>query len=96
MSFLSKIPFIHNKCKQEICRLIQAGLNESQKIQSLNSQINKFVNQIQELKAVNDYQMGALEKKIADLEEQYRLCKIEVDVLEKETNDGSIGTTTSE
>lgn len=73
MSFFSSIPFVHNQCKREICRLIQSGLNESHKIQSLNSQISKFVNQIQELKAINDYQMSVLEKKIADLEEQLKI-----------------------
>ena len=73
ISFLSNIPFLHSKCKDRVCQLIQQTLDDGKKIQSLNSQILGFVNQIQELKAIHDYQTAVLEKKITELEEKLAL-----------------------
>jgi hypothetical protein len=60
MSLCDSLNFLtHKSCKE--------------KIQSLNSQIILFVNQIQELKAINDYQNWELEKKIVELEKELAL-----------------------
>lgn len=60
--------FNHKECKRELRQLIQAGLDDNKKILSLNAQIITLVNQVQELKAINDYQTADLERKITELE----------------------------
>jgi hypothetical protein len=67
--------FIHNDCKSELRQLIQAGLDGDKKIQSLNLQILGLINQIQELKAIYDYQTADLERTIAELESELSKTK---------------------
>ena len=43
-------------------------VNQQEKIDSLEKEIIKHINQIQELKAINHYQTADLEKKIVELE----------------------------
>lgn len=70
MSQLCKLfSFGHAECRKELDRLMQAAKSDSKKIISLNAQITQLVNQVQELKAIHDFQSSQLEKKIADLEE---------------------------
>lgn len=59
--------FGHRSCKEKINNLIQSGLDESKKIQSLNSQILSLLTENQELKALYDYQCFRLEKTISEL-----------------------------
>lgn len=66
-SFLS---FSHKSCKNKIRQLIQAGLDDERKIKSLDTQVMQLVNQVHELKAINDYQTFMLERKIIDLENE--------------------------
>jgi hypothetical protein len=68
ISFLRDIPFLHGECKDKVRQLIQQTLNDDKRIQSLNSQILGFINQIQELKAIHNYTTFDLEKKITELE----------------------------
>lgn len=56
------ISFIHRNCKNK--------LDHDKKIQSLNSQVMQLLTQIEELKAINNYQTFELEQKIAALEEE--------------------------
>lgn len=65
----------HKRCKIELRQLIQDGLDANKKIQSLNLQILTLTNQIQELKAINDYQTSDLEKKITELETEHNRLK---------------------
>jgi phage shock protein A len=53
-------------------------------VHDLENQCTEFITQIQELKAVYDYQTADLEKKIKELQQQYDLCKDEVNVLENQ------------
>ncbi len=76
--------FIHKSCRDEMQKLIQSGLDDQKKIQSLNSQIMVFVNQIQELKGINDYQNWELERKIIELEKE--LALLVASKSEKEAN----------
>lgn len=70
MSQLCKLfSFGHAECRKELDRLVAAALEDQKKIKSLNGQICNLVNQVQELKAIHDFQTGQLEKKIAELEE---------------------------
>jgi hypothetical protein len=62
------LSFSHRDCKRELRQLIQAGLDDNKKILSLNAQILTLINQVQELKAINDYQTADLERKIVELE----------------------------
>jgi hypothetical protein len=62
------LSFSHRDCKRELRLLIQAGLDDNKKIQSLNAQVLTLVNQVQELKAVNEYQTADLEREVAELE----------------------------
>jgi len=109
--FSFMFPDAHKQCVNKIHNLTTAKAEgdkkicslkaeRDKKVYSLEHEINLMLTQIQELKAINDYQTWQLEKQIADLKEQYRLCKIEVEVLErnkpKETDDRPIGTTISE
>lgn len=55
----------HDKCSNEIHRLKSES---TERIQSLQDQIIMHLSQIQELKAVNDYQTFQLEQKIKELE----------------------------
>lgn len=67
-SLCSFIPFFgHGKCKQEISNLIQIGLDDNKEIHSLNVQILELLNQIQELKAIYDYQSLKFENTIDEL-----------------------------
>jgi predicted transglutaminase-like cysteine proteinase len=66
---MAYIPFFnHNHCKVELTRMMQLALDDQQKIQSLNLQIQTLITQCNELKAINHYQTWELEKKIGDLE----------------------------
>ena len=67
-SFLTS--FMHKNCKIEMLKLIQAGLDNQKIVDSLNIQIINFINQIQELKTINDFQTSTLEKKVIDLEKK--------------------------
>lgn len=67
--------FGHRHCKKELHRLMQSALNDSKKIDTLNSQIIGLLNQVQELKAVNDYQTFELEQKVASLEAEHGKLK---------------------
>jgi hypothetical protein len=62
------LSFSHRDFKRELRLLIQAGLDDNKKILSLNAQILTLINQVQELKAINDYQTADLERKVAELE----------------------------
>lgn len=64
--------FDHKKCKDEIRKVIQLGLDDSQKIVDLNTQILDLLHQIQELKAVNDYQAFKLETEIKELKNKIK------------------------
>ena len=66
--FRELLSFSHKDCKRELHLLIQTGLDDNKKIQSLNMQILGLINQIQELKAIYDYQTADLERKIVELE----------------------------
>lgn len=71
MSQLCKLfSFGHAECRKELDRLVQASKEDNKKIKSLNGQVCNLTNQVQELKAIHDFQTGQLEKKIADLEEE--------------------------
>jgi len=65
----------HKTCKRDLRKLIQINLDDTQKIQSLNNQTLQLLSQIQELKAINDYQTFSLEKKIGELENELALLK---------------------
>lgn len=65
----------HRSCKEKINNLIQSGLDESKKIQSLNSQILSLLTENQELKALYDYQCFRLEKTISELKEKLKSSK---------------------
>ncbi len=62
--------FFHKECKNELQKVIQAGLDDQKKINSLNMQIIGFINRIQELKAINDFQTADLERKVTELEKE--------------------------
>lgn len=62
--------FGHTKCKDQIHNLTQSNIG--------------FINHIQELKAINNYQTHELEQKLNQIEAQLDLCRAEVEVLEKE------------
>jgi len=62
----------HVKCKNEVHQLKTENIS--------------LINQIQELKAINHYQMFDLEQKITQLEELLSLRAIEVELLEKENH----------
>jgi hypothetical protein len=53
----------------------ESGINYREKIESLEKEIIKHINQIQELKAVNHYQTFDLENKIAALIAENTLLK---------------------
>ena len=67
--------FGHRSCKEKTSKLIQASLDDNKKIQSLNNQVLGLINQIQELKAVHDYQTFKLEETIAELKDKLNACK---------------------
>lgn len=60
--------FTHTKCKADIHALMQTGLDNEKKIKSLNGQVIMLLNQIQELKAINDYQALESEQKLTTIE----------------------------
>lgn len=60
----------HRECKTELHALMQSGLDGNKKIQSLNSQIISLTNQIQELRAINDYQAFEFERRIIKLQDE--------------------------
>ncbi len=71
MSQLCKLfSFGHVECRKELDRLVQAAKDDSKKIKSLSIQITQLLGQIQELKAVHDFQTGQLEKQISDFVEE--------------------------
>ena len=71
--FSSIFPFFgHKECKNEISKLIQLGLDDNREMVSLNEQIISLLNQIQELKAISDYQTYTLEKTIIELKEKLK------------------------
>ena len=74
--------FNHSDCKNRIHELKQIKAEREKKIHSLEFEIQQLVTQIQELKAINHYQTWVLENRITELEEQYRLCKVEVGILD--------------
>lgn len=67
----SRLKFLsHDSCKEELHKVMQLGLDDQQKIKSLNSQLNTLLTQIHELKAINDFQAFDFEKKITELEKK--------------------------
>lgn len=67
--------FGHRKCKRDLHLLMQAALDDNKRIVSLNNQVTELINQVQELKAVYDYQTLELEQKIGKLEKQREICR---------------------
>ena len=79
----------HKKCKAELHMSLQHNLDALKEARALNATIEKYsdnikerdttiiqlFNQIQELKAINDYQTFELEKKIASLDAENRCLK---------------------
>lgn len=78
--------FGHGECKRQLHSLMQAALDDGKKIQSLNSQIITLMTQIQELKAINDYQTFNLERKVNQLEMEVKETR---EKLSKGDTDGS-------
>jgi hypothetical protein len=80
--------FSHKKCKNDKHHeLIKLQVESDKKVHSLEFEIVQLLNQIQELKAINNYQTWELEKRVAELEEQLKLRVIEVNILEQEILD---------
>ncbi len=67
-SFFSSFSFMHKECNKEIHRLIQKTLDDNNNLRMLRADLVKAMNDIQELKAINDYQCFTLEQKIISLE----------------------------
>lgn len=61
-------PFSHRKCRLQLSSISGMRIDDQLRIKSLNMQITSLVNQIQELKAVHDYQTAQLENNIVELE----------------------------
>lgn len=62
--------FYHRRCKEELHQYIQTKIDDDKKIKDLNTQLVQCLTQIQELKAINDYQAFDLQRKIETLEKE--------------------------
>lgn len=70
----------YGNCKHAVHQLTTVKVEHDKKVRSLEFEIIALLNQIQELKAVNNYQTWELEKKIVELESQLQQPKIETEI----------------
>ena len=99
--------FSHKKCSENINQLTEVNAEHTAEIKSLNSQIICLLNQVQEQRAIFDYQSFSLEKIITELKAKLksskrskrRACSVKKKVVETDnrkkgkSNDGSSGRT---
>ena len=62
--------FGHDTCKDDIHALTQTNNDYEKKIRRFDREILSLINQIQELKAINNYQAWEFEQKIFKLEQE--------------------------
>ena len=74
----------HTVCENKIHELAMDNARSENEVYLRDRTILTLSSQIQELKAINNFQTWELEKKIAELEEKYKICKCEVEVLERD------------
>lgn len=71
--------FNHFECKDTISSLNQMKAAAEKTIRSMEIEALGYINQIQELKAINNYQSWESEKKIAELEEQLKSTQVSIE-----------------
>lgn len=67
--------FSHRQCKEDLHKYMQIKMDDDQRIKDLDSQLVQLVHQVNELRAINDYQAFEFQQRIDKLQKEYDLYK---------------------